>query len=54
MQRDLIHEASAEMVCQRCGYPCELKFNGGDPVWVCENDSCRKIQTDEWIGDKKP
>lgn len=46
---DLIHKASDEVVCQRCGYPCQLMFNSGDEAWVCENDKCRKIQTKQWV-----
>jgi hypothetical protein len=30
--------------CGICGSLCELKFNGGNPKWVCSIENCRKIQ----------
>jgi hypothetical protein len=30
--------------CSKCGSDTELKWNGGDPRYVCVKDECRKIQ----------
>jgi len=30
--------------CDKCGSPCELKWNSGDPKYVCTKEDCRKIQ----------
>lgn len=32
---------SAWVGCNRCKGVCELKFNNGDPYWVCQ--ACRKM-----------